>query len=194
MAEIETKISQSHNIAPVNSALLQTSNAHQHNIKVNNPTSSFPKTNKNTKNTNLETNKKSCSTVKQTKISDILKPSSSKASCSSKVETTRHQVDSSVKNVRMDVKQSSGKREASSPVNIKTKRPSDVQEIPEEIWDDFSMDVDISNLNTIKVLKSASVLKYTKIQVKEDWVLSGIVIDGTEHIEVDFSSKVSCQL
>lgn len=186
MAEIETQINQSDNI--VNSASLQTSNVDQHNIKVNNPTFSVPKTN------SLETNKKLHSTAKQTKISDILKPSSSKAFSSSVVESTKHQVDVSVKNIRMDIKQPSGKREASSPVNIKTKRISDGLEIPEEIWDDFSMDIDISNLNEIqscKVLKSASVLKYTKIQVKEDWVLSGIVVDGTEHIEVDFSSKVS---
>lgn len=188
MVDIEIKIAQSENI--VNPTPLQTFNAFQNNNKVNTPTSSVP-TNKYT-----ETKKKSIPTIRQTKIPDILGTSTSKTSSSSTSQSSIHQNDCSVESNSnsiaklLDIEQTSGKRVASSPVHAETKKPLVEFHISEDVWDDIDMDIDISN-PLIKVLKSASVVKNSKIQVKQNkWICSGIVMSETKH-EVEFSSEVS---
>lgn len=170
VAEIETNIAQS-STTPV-----QTTKAQKHNTKINKPPLSVPKV------SNIETNKKP-TTVRQTKISDLLGSSTSKTSTS-----YSHQV---VESNSLINKQASGKRVASSPVNTETKKLSVEFHDPEDIWDDFDMDVDVLNTST-KVLNCASVFKNSKIQVKQDeWICSGIVMEGTKQEEVEFSSEVS---
>lgn len=182
MAEIETGITQSDNI--VKSAPLQThqSTLYQYNTEVNKPTSSV------SKNT-LET-KQIPTTSRQTKISDILRPSTSKLVTSSITESTRRQNDWSIESNSVAVEQPPGKRVASSPIHVEPKRRSIEPHLPRDIWDDIDMDIDISN-PLIKVLKSASVVKYSKIQVKQNkWICSGTVMDESKY-EVEFSSEVS---
>lgn len=183
MAEIETQLTQSNNI--VNSVPPQTFDAHQHNIKVNKTNISAPKNN------NIITNKKPLITAKQTKISDMLGPStSSTSSRNSFAESTRCQNDNNIDNSHMAVKHTSGKRIASSPVYTETKRASIELHTPVDDWDDMDMDIDVLN-PLIKVLNSASIVKNSKIQVKQnEWICSGIVMDESKHEEVEFSSEV----
>jgi len=180
MAEIETRLTQSNNVA--NSVpLLQT---HQHNTKVNKTTISVPKNN------NI-TNKKPAVTARQTKISDMLGPSTSTAYKSSVAEPNRCQNDRTIENNNTNIKQISGKRNASSPVYTETKRPSIELHRSEDDWSDIDMDIDVSN-PLIKVLNSASIVKNSKIQVKQnEWICSGIMMDESKHEEVEFSSEVS---
>lgn len=179
VAEIETIIPQSKNI--VNST-----NAYQHNTNINLPKSSVPKN-------NIKTNKKPINTIRQTKISDMLVPSSSTSTVTSNSmdKPIKCQNEQSIESNNITVKQSSEKRLA-SPVHTETKRSSVEQyitEIPEDIWE--SMDVDVTN-PSVKVLKSASVVKNSKIQVKQnEWICSGIVVDETGQKEVEFSSEVN---
>lgn len=186
MAEIETGISQSDNI--VKSAPKQTLNVYPHNntsTKVNKPTCSVPKS-------KIETKQLPSTTIRQTKISDILRPSTSKLVTSSITESIKRPNDWSIESHSLAVEQSSGKRLASSPVHAQPKRSSIEPHIPEEIWDNMDMDVDDSN-PLIKVLKFASVVKNSKIQVKQNkWICSGIVVDESKY-EVEFSSDVSCK-
>lgn len=169
VAEIETNIAQSNN-TPV-----QTINLQKHNTKINKSPLSVPKNN------NIETNKKP-TTVRQIKISDILG-----ASTSSKSASCSHL---EVENNSTFNKQASGKRVASSPVNTETKKLSVKFNEPEDVWDDFDMDVDILDTST-KILNCASVFKNSKIQVKQDeWICSGIVMEETKQEEVEFSSEV----
>lgn len=204
VAEIETRFTQSNN--EINTLPLSTSNAQQHYTKANNP-----KMSKN----NKVTNKKPASTIKQTKISDMLGSSTSAASSSSITKSTKmfdtfgpststssnNLIAGSTKCLTntpieyncMAVKQTSGKRIASSPIQAKTKRPSTDNHISNEDWDltDMDLDIDVSN-PLVKVLKSASVVKNSKIQVKQnEWICSGIVKEETKTEEVEFSSKVS---
>lgn len=185
MAEIETGLAQSSN---VNATPLQTFNTHQLNTKVNKPTVS--------KINNTERHRPAV-TVKQTKISDMLGPSTSSnsiASSSSSAASTSHQNYRSTESNTITVKQASGKRVASSPVHTETKRPSVEIHMPEDDWDDIDMDVNILN-PLIKVFESASVIKNSKIQVKQnEWICSGIVLDVTTKHEVEFSSEVSHNL
>jgi len=183
MAEIETRLTQSNNV--VNSKPLQTFNANQHNTIVNKTNISNPKNN------NILTNKKPTVTTKQTKISDMLGASTSTASSRSLVvESTRRQNDGSIENNSMAVKQTSGKRIATSPVYTETKRPSVELHTPEDNWGDIDMDIDVSG-PLIKVINSASIVKNSKIQVKQnEWICSGIVMDESRHEEVEFSSEV----
>ncbi|XP_025205637.1 recQ-mediated genome instability protein 1-like isoform X3 [Melanaphis sacchari] len=183
MAEIETRLTQSNNI--VNSVPLQTFDAHQHDTNVNKTKVSAPKNN------NLITNKKPVVTAKQTKISDMLGPSTaSTSSRNSFAESTRHQNDNTIDNNSMSVKHISGKRIASSPIYTETKRPSIELHTPEDDWGDIDMDIDVSN-PLIKILNSASIVKNSKIQVKQnEWICSGIVMDESKHEEVEFSSDV----
>lgn len=186
VAEIETGITQSDNI--VKSAPLQThqSTSYQYKPEVNKATGSVSKN-------KIETKQIPTTTTRQTKISDILRPSTSKLVTSSITETTKCQNDRSVKSNSVAVEQPPGKREASSPVHVEPKRRSIEPQLPTEIWDDIDMDIDISN-PLIKVLKSSSVVKNSKIQVKQNkWICSGIVVDESKY-EVEFSSKVSCKL
>jgi len=183
VAEIETKIAQS--------GVMTNSTPLQNSSKINKPKCSVPKSK------NIETKKKPTPTVRQTKISDILGPSISKMSNSSTGQSSsRNQNDWSVENNSnsfaslLGAKQTTGKRVASSPVHTETKRPSVDSHISEDVWDDIDMDVNISS-PLVKVLKSASVVKKSKIQVKQNkWVCSGVVMDETKH-EVEFSSEVS---
>lgn len=186
MAEIETQLTQSNNI--VNSVPQQTFDAHQHNTKVNKTNISPPKKN------NIITNKKPLVTAKQTKISDMLGPSTSSISSrNSFAESTRCQNDNRIDNSHKGVQHTSGKRIASSPVYTETKRPSIELHTPVDDWGDMDMDMDIDVLNpSIKVLNSASIVKNSKIQVKQnEWICSGIVMDESKHEEVEFSSEVS---
>jgi len=179
MAEIETRLTQSNNVA--NSVPpLQTFDTHQHNTKVNTTTISVPKNN------NI-TNKKPAVTARQTKISDMLGPSTSTAYKSSVAEPIRCPNDRTMENNSLNIKQISGKRNASSPVYTETKRPSIELHRPEDVWGD----IDVSN-PLIKVLNSASIVKNSKIQVKQnEWICSGIMMDESKHEEVEFSSEVS---
>lgn len=208
VAEIETKFSQSNN--KINSVSSITLNTKQHNTNTNNPTLLVPKNND-------LTNRKPV-TTKQTKISDMLGSSTSAASSSSitestrptkifdmfnpststsskhlKAESTRCQNDQSMEFNCMAVKQSSGKRVASSPIQAQTKRPSTDLHVSEEDWDLTDMDIDIDFSNPlVKILNSALVVKNSKIQVKKnEWICSGIVKSETQSEEVEFSSKVS---
>jgi len=183
MAEIETRLTQSNNVA--NSAPpLQTFDTHKHNTEVNKTSISVPKNN------NI-TNKKPAVTARQTKISDMLGPSTSTAYKSSVAEPIRCQNDRTIENNSMNIKQISGKRNASSPVYTETKRPSIELHIPEDDWGDIDMDIDVSN-PLIKVLNSVSIVKNSKIQVKQnEWICSGIMMDESKHEEVEFSSEVS---
>lgn len=180
VAEIETKFTQSNNV--INSAPFDT---HQPNTKVNTTEIAVPKNN------NIITNKKPTVTAKQAKISDMLGPSTSTASNRSSVaEPTRCQNDKIIENSSMNVKHTSGKRNASSPVYTETKRPSIELHTLEDDWGDIDMDIDVSN-PLIKVLNSASIVKNSKIQVKQnEWICSGIVMDESKHEEVEFSSNV----
>lgn len=181
MAEIETGLTESRNIA--SSTPLQSINTHQLNYEINK--SIVPKNN------SFEINKKPAVTVRQTKISDILGSSTSMTSSSSSAVSTWHQNYSSIESNSTSVKQAPGKRVASSPVHSETKRPSIEVHMPEDDWDDIDMNVNISN-PLIKVIKSASVIKYSKIQVKQnEWICSGSVMDETTKHEVEFSSDVS---
>lgn len=208
VAEIETKFSQSNN--KINSVPLATINT-QHNTEAYYSQLSVPKNNK-------VTNKKPISITKQTKISDMLSSGTSAASSSSVTDSTRPinmfgmfgpstssssnnlltkstkcQTDEPIEYNCMAIKQISGKRVASSPVQAKTKRPSTEIHISEEDWDltDLNVDIDISD-PLVKVFKSASVVKNSKIQVKQNkWICSGIVKEETKTEEVEFSSKVS---
>lgn len=182
VAEIETRIPQSYNV--VNSR--QTTDANQHNIIVNKPSSSIPKNN------NIKTNNHPTSTTRQAKISDMLGPSTSTMSSNSIDKPTGcpNELNKKIEKNNTTVKQASGKRLASSPVYTETKKPLFEHYIPENIWDDI-MDVDIID-SSVKVLKSASVVKNSKIQVKQNkWICSGIVTDEIGHKEVEFSSDVS---
>lgn len=184
--ENETEIAQYNNT--VKSPPLQAFNVQQHNIKKEHkPTISLPNNNR------VVTNRKAATTTRQTKITNILGPSTSRASSSnSLISTASHQNDKSVKVSSTAVKQTSGKRIASSPLQTDKKRPSVEPYIPEDIWDDINMDIEDSN-PLIKVLKCTPVYKNSKIQVKQnEWVCSGTVIDENKHVEVEFSSKVSC--
>lgn len=181
MAEIETGLTQSSNIA--NSTSSQSFNTHRLNTEINKSTV--------LKNNSSETNKKPAVTVRQTKISDLLGPSTSAASSSSITVSNEHQNYKSTESNSRSVKQASGKRVASSPVHAETKRPSVEIHLPEDDWDDIDMDVNVSN-PLIKIFKSASIIKYSKIQVKQnEWICSGTVIDQTTKYEVEFSSEVS---
>jgi len=176
----ETKLTQS-NVS--NSVPLQTFDTPLHNTNVNNTKISVPKSN--------ITNKKPAVTGRQTKISDMLAPSTSTASRSSVAEPTRCQNDDTIENNSMNVKQISGKRIASSPVYTETKKPSIELHRPDDDWGDIDMDIDVSN-PLIKVIHSASIVKNSKIQVKQnEWICSGIVMDESKHEEVEFSSEVS---
>ncbi|XP_025416538.1 uncharacterized protein LOC112687804 isoform X2 [Sipha flava] len=207
VVEIEKRFSQSNNkMNSVPSATINTQNS----TKAYNPKLSILKNNK-------ITNKKLISTIKQTKISDMLGSSTSAASSSSVTESTRPinmfdmfgpstssssnnllarstkcQADESIENNCMAMKQSSGKRVASSPIQAKTKRPSIEIHIPEEDWDLSTMNVDIDISDPlVKVFKSASIVKNSKIQVKQnEWICSGIIKEETKTEEVEFSSKV----
>lgn len=188
VAEIETKIAQSSNVA--NSTPLQTCNALQSDNKVNKPTCSIPK------NMSINTKIKSTPTIRQTKLSDILVPNISKISSNSTAQSSKHQKEWSTENNSnstaslLDAKPTSGKRIASSPVHTETKRPSVEFDISQEIWDDIDMDVNFSN-PLIKVLKSASIVKCSKIQVKQNrWICSGIIVMDKTEYEVEFSSEV----
>lgn len=187
MVEIETGITQSDNLiksAPPLKIHQQTLN--QYNTQVNKPTGSISKN-------KIETKQIPTTTARQTKISDILRPSTSKLVTSSLTESTKCQNDWSVESNSIAVKQPPGKRVASSPVHVKPKRPSIESHIHGEIWDDIDMDINISN-QLIKVLKSASVVKNSKIQVKQNkWICSGIVVDESKY-EVEFSSEVNFKL
>ncbi|XP_022165868.1 recQ-mediated genome instability protein 1-like isoform X2 [Myzus persicae] len=177
MAEIETKFTESNNVS------LQTFGTDQNNTKVNKTTIAVPKNN------NI-TNKKPAVTAKQTKISDMLGPSTSTAFRGSVAESTRCQNDRSIENNSKNVKQISAKRIASSPVYTETKRPSIELPKPDDDWGDIDMDIDVSN-PLIKVLNSASIIKNSKIQVKQnEWICSGIVMDESKHEEAEFSSEV----
>lgn len=183
VAEIETRIPQPENL--VNSTLLQSTNAYQNNTKINKPTSSVPKKN------NIKTNKKPINTIRQTKISDMLGPNTSTVSSNSKDKPIKCQNEWSARSNNTEVEQSLGKRLASSPVHKETKKPPIkhyISEVPEDIWE--NMDVDVLN-PLVKVLKFASVVKNSKIQVKQNkWICSGIVTDETGQKEVEFSSEV----
>lgn len=184
VVENETEIAQYNN--KVKSPPLQAFNAQQHNIKIElKPTISVPNNNI------VKTNRKAVTTTRQTKISNILGPSTSKSSSSSLISAVSHQNDKPVNASSTAVKQTLGKRIASSPLHTDKKRPSVEPYRPEDIWDDINMDVDDSN-PLIKVLKCTPVYKNSKIQVKQnEWVCSGTVIDENKHVEVEFSSKVS---
>lgn len=176
----ETKLTQS-NMS--NSVPLQTFDTPLHNTNVNNTKISVPKSN--------ITNKKPAVIGRQTKISDMLAPSTSTASRSSVAKPTWCQNDSTIENNSMNVKQISGKRIASSPVYTETKKPSIEEHRPDDDWGDIDMDIDVSN-PLIKVINSASIVKNSKIQVKQnEWICSGIVMDESKHEEVEFSSEVS---
>lgn len=183
MAEIETRLTQSDNVA--NSVPpLQTFDTHQHNTNVNKITTSVPKNN------NI-TNKNPAVNARQTKISDMLGPSTSTASTNSVAEPIRFQNDRTIENNSMNIKQISGKRIASSPVYTETKRPSIELHTPEDNWGDIDIDIDVSN-PLIKVINSASIVKNSKIQVKQnEWICSGIMMDESKHEEVEFSPDVS---
>lgn len=183
VAEIETQIAQSVN--EMKSTPAQTS-VPKNNTNVNQPTSSVSKHN------TLET-KKQLIAVKQTKISDMLGPSTSAAFHSSlvKLPLPKYKNDSCIEKYDLANKQTSGKRVASSPVRTETKKSSVEFHNPEDIWDDIDMDFDDSS-SLIKVLKSTSVVKNSKIQVKQnEWICSGIIMDETNQKEVEFSSEVS---
>uniref|UniRef100_A0A2S2P477 RecQ-mediated genome instability protein 1 n=1 Tax=Schizaphis graminum TaxID=13262 RepID=A0A2S2P477_SCHGA len=182
VAEIETRLTQSNN---VNSVSLQTFNTHQQNTKVNKTNISAPKNNK------IITNKKPLVTEKQTKIPDMLGPSTSSTSNRNLfAESARHQNDNTIDNNSIPVKHVSGKRIATSPVYTETKRPSIELHTLDDDWDDIDMDIDVSN-PLIKILNSASIVKNSKIQVKQnEWICSGIVMDESKHEEVEFSSEV----
>lgn len=183
VAEIESRIAQPDNT--VNSTPFQTITHHPNN-KTNKPNFSVPN------NKNIETKNRVTSSAKQTKISHMLAPSTSKTPHSSVHEPPRNHNDIPVKKQSVLINQATGKRVASSPVHAEFKRPSVKFHNPEDIWDDIVMDVDISN-PLIKVLKSASVVKYSKIQVKQtEWICSGTVLDDDmSEKEVELSSEVS---
>lgn len=181
MAEIETGLIESRTIA--NSTPLQSFNTHRPNTEIKKPI--VPKNN------NSETNRKPAVSVRQTKISDMLGASTSMASSSSSAMSTWQQNYKPIESNSTVAKQASGKRVASSPVHAETKRPSVEIHMPKDDWDDIDMDFNVSN-PLIKVFKSASVIKYSKIQVKQnEWICSGSVIDETTKHEVEFSSEVS---
>lgn len=188
VAEIETGLAQSSKA--VNSTTFNTFNVHQHNTtKVNKP--AVPKTKK------ADTNRKLAVTGKQTKISDMLGPSTSMASFSSSAVPTRNQNDRTVESNSATLQQTLGKRIATSPLHTETKRPSVEFQESDVDWDDMDVDMDIDvNISNplVKVFSSASVIKNSKIQVKQnEWICSGIVMDGTTKHEVEFSSEVSCR-
>lgn len=183
MAEIETGIAQSK--TAVNLIPVQTFNTNQQNSKLNKPKSLVPEK----EIFPTESNKKTTVTVRQTKISDILAPSTSNTKTSSLATETTRKHDSYMETYNTDAKQMPGKREASSPVNTEPKRPSIEFHETFDDWDDVDMDT-FSN-SKVKVLNSTSVIKNSKIQVKQnEWICSGIVLNETKREEVEFSSKV----
>jgi len=183
VAEIETKMAQSNNV--VDSKSLQTFNTLQHNTEVNKTTFSVPM------NTNIETIRKPTPSTKQTKLTNMLGSSTSTTSCSSIAEPTRLQNDWKSQNNDIANSQMSGKRIASSPIHDETKRSLVEIYNPEDIWNDIDMDVNVST-PLVKILSSTTIIKNSKIQVKQNkWICSGIVIDQTKEIEVEFSSEVS---
>lgn len=121
----------------------------------------------------------------------MLSQSTSTTSNSVMAELLDHRSDRSIENNKIPDKQKLGKRIASSPLDEKFKRPPVELHNSQNIWNDIFMDIDIPN-PLIKVLKSTSVVKNSKIQVKQDeWICSGILMDNMNKIEVEFSSEVS---
>lgn len=182
VVEMETKIAESNN--PVKSTQFQTSQmTHQNNIKKEQiPTISVTKNNK------VETIKRAVTTAGPTKMSDIVGPSTSVASSSSLISTARYPNDKDVIVNSTDITQTSGKRIASSPLHMDTKRPSIELYKSEDIWDVINME---RSNPLIKILKCTSVYKNSKIQIKQnEWVCSGTVIDKNTLVEVEFSSEV----
>lgn len=181
MAEIETGLIESRSIA--SSTPVQSFDTHRPSTEIKKPT--VPKNN------NSETSRKPAVSVRQTKISDMLGASTSTASSSSLGMSTWHQNHKPIESNSTLAKQASGKRVASSPLHAETKRPSVEIHMLEDDWDNIDMDVNVSNPLT-KIFKSASIIKYSKIQVKQsEWICSGSVMDETTKHEVEFSSEVS---
>lgn len=125
----------------------------------------------------------------------MLGQSTSIMSNNSVAEVLNHQSgDRPIESNQMPTKQKLGKRIASSPLDEQFKKSPVELNNSENIWNDIFMDTDIPN-PLIKVLKSTSVMKNSKIQVKQDeWICSGILIDNMNKIEVEFSSEVSYKL
>lgn len=180
VAEMETGIAQSNNL--IDYMPQSTFDTRQQNTGVNKPIQSVPK--------NSVVEKKKTTTVRQTKLSDMLGPSTSSSSYSNNFSTnitTGHNIE------RNNVvgKQTSSKREASSPVHAQTKRPS--TELHGSLSNSNNVDMDKVTNPLVKTIQAATFIKNSKIQIKQnEWICSGMLLNGTKQEEVEFSSEVSC--